>query len=109
MITNKEISRHVKKYRKAKGFTQAQLAEIVDISTIHMSHIETGTVSMSLECLLKICDALDISPNHLLLPDFAVPLDNSLLQEKIQALTNDEREFVMYMIDALDSMHLNRP
>ncbi|MDC7290343.1 helix-turn-helix transcriptional regulator [Blautia schinkii] len=108
MITNKEISRNVKKYRKMKGYTQAQLAELVDISTIHMSHIETGSVSMSLDCLLKICDALDISPNHILLPDFAVPLDNSLLQEKMQFLTNDEKKFIMQMIEALDSLCINR-
>lgn len=46
MLNLKIIGNNIKKFRKAKGFTQAQLAEMIDISTIHMSHLETGSVSM---------------------------------------------------------------
>ncbi|MGI6069264.1 MAG: helix-turn-helix domain-containing protein [Blautia sp.] len=109
MIKMQEISKNVKKYRSLRGLTQAQLAEMADISTIHMSHIETGTVSMSLECLLKICEALEISPNHLLLSDFVVDQDNSLLKEKLNGLTPGEKLLVYRMIDLLKELRINQP
>ena len=70
MLNLKEIGNRIKKYRKQKGFTQAQLAEIIDISTIHMSHLETGSVAMSLECMIKVCNALEVSPDDLLIGEF---------------------------------------
>ena len=40
MLNLKEIGNRIKKYRKQNGFTQAQLAEIIDISKIQMSRLE---------------------------------------------------------------------
>lgn len=108
MITVKEISKKVKKYRQKKNLTQAQLAELVDISTIHLSHIETGSVSMSLDCLLKICEILDITPNHLLLSDFQIEKDSSLLSEQMRELTADEKQFLIQMIALLRDSKINR-
>lgn len=108
MITGKEISKKVKHYRQLKKLTQARLAEIVDISTIHLSHIETGAVSMSLECLLKICEALEITPNHLLLPDARMEKDSSLFKEQMEELTDDEKLFIIRMMALLKELKLNR-
>ncbi|HJC46444.1 MAG TPA: helix-turn-helix domain-containing protein [Candidatus Lachnoclostridium pullistercoris] len=65
-MNNKVIGINIKKYRKAAGFTQEKLAELLDVSTVHMSHIECGHVSMSLEVLLRLCDCLSVTPNELL-------------------------------------------
>lgn len=108
MITLKEISKKVKMHRLKNGLTQAQLAELVDISTVHLSHIETGAVSMSLDCLLRICEVLDITPNHLLLPDFQIEKDHSLLREYMEDLTKDEKQFLLQMSSVLKEMKLNR-
>ena len=108
MISINKIGANVKKYRKFHRLTQAQLAELVDISTVHMSHIETGSVTMSLELLLKICEELDITPNHLLLDEKNINQDYHLLDEKISSLTPDEREFLVNMIDLLSEAKLNR-
>ena len=55
-------------YRKLKGFTQLQLAELINISRTHMSNIEAPNVptSVSLETLFYIADALDIPVHYLL-------------------------------------------
>lgn len=108
MITLKAIGKNVQKYRKMKGLTQAQLAEQINISTIHMSHIETGITSMSLQCLLKVCEVLDITPNHLLLDAVSINKDGSLVSEKLSDLSDDERCFVIHMIDLLNDSKLNR-
>lgn len=108
MVKRTEISKKVKKYRQLKNMTQARLAELADISTIHLSHIETGAVSMSLECLLKICEILEITPNHLLLADFHVEKDSYLLKEHLEALTDDEKQFLIRIMELLKELKVNR-
>lgn len=79
-MNNKIIGINIKKYRKAAGLTQEKLAELLNISTVHMSHIECGHVSMSLELLLKLCEFLQITPNQILDGTYqsSVPTDSSI-------------------------------
>ena len=46
--------------------TQEQLAEKLQLSTSFLGHIERGTRKASLETLIALCNALDVSPNYLL-------------------------------------------
>lgn len=64
----KEIGLKIAYYRKKKGYTQAQLAEIVGISSNYLSLIERGNKgqSYSMETLFKIAEALDVNVNDLL-------------------------------------------
>jgi len=54
-------------YRKLKGLTQLQLAEMIDISRTHLSYIEAPKIhtSVSIDTLFEIADALDIPVNLL--------------------------------------------
>lgn len=52
-------------YRKEKGLSQSQLAELVNISRTHMSRIETADCAVSLDVVFNICDALCITPAKL--------------------------------------------
>lgn len=52
-------------YRKARGLSQNQLAELVNISRTHMSRIETADCAVSLDVVFDICDALHVSPANL--------------------------------------------
>ena len=49
-------------YRRAKGMTQAELAQAVHISRTHMSNIEAPNshTSLSLNKLMDIAEALEI-------------------------------------------------
>ncbi len=64
----KEIGLKIAYYRKKKGYTQAQLSEIVGISSNYLSLIERGNYgnSYSMETLFKIANALDVKVNDLL-------------------------------------------
>ena len=52
-------------YRKLRGFTQMQLAELIDVDRSHMSAIELANVGVSLDVIFKICDILNISEKEL--------------------------------------------
>ena len=55
-------------YRRARGMTQAELAEAVHISRTHMSNIEApnSRTSISLNRLFDIAEALDVPVKDLL-------------------------------------------
>ena len=65
----KEIGLKIAYYRKKKGYTQAQLAEMVGISSNYLSLIERGNKgqSYSMETLFKIAEALEITVSELFL------------------------------------------
>lgn len=108
MLNLKEIGNRIKKYRKQKGFTQAQLAEIIDISTIHMSHLETGSVAMSLECMIKVCNALEVSPDDLLIGEFELNNNATIKQlaEITKNLSSDENKLLIDFALLLEKTNL---
>ena len=60
------IGRRVKELRKNLYVTQAQLAEMTDLSISYISHIETAQKKASLESLVRIADALGVTVDELL-------------------------------------------
>lgn len=60
------IGQRIRKFRKALGFSQETLAEKVNISTTHMSHIETGNTKLSLPVLVALANVLEVRTDDLL-------------------------------------------
>lgn len=60
------LGKRVRIRRKALGITQEKLAEIVDVSTSFIGHIERGTRKLSVETLCNICIVLDVSADFLM-------------------------------------------
>lgn len=49
------IGKRLQTYRKNIGFTQEQVAEKAEITTVYLSKIENGKVSPTLDTLATIC------------------------------------------------------
>ena len=62
-----EIGKRIKNLRKAKGLTQEQLAEKLNITTDYLGKIETGKRSCSLDILIEIVLYFNVSLDHLVL------------------------------------------
>ena len=60
------VGQRIRKYRRALNLSQEALAERINISTTHMSHIETGNTKMSLPVLAAIAAALNVSTDSIL-------------------------------------------
>ena len=52
--------------RKQHGYTQNQLAEMLDISREHLAKIETAKRSVSLDLLIDISEKLDTTVKELI-------------------------------------------
>ena len=59
------LGRNIAKYRKLKGLTQNDLAEILDISREHLAKIETAKRGISINLIFKLCEVLKISEKDL--------------------------------------------
>lgn len=77
----KLIGRRVRDFRRMHGMTQENLAEKASLSVPYVSHIERGARKASINTLIKIAGALDVTVDVLLLgwqPNEAVPLDSDV-------------------------------
>lgn len=61
-----KIGQQIRKIRRAHGLSQEELAEKVNISIPHMSHIETGNTKLSLPVFVDIANALEVRTDDLL-------------------------------------------
>lgn len=52
--------------RKKAGMTQSEVAEAAGLSDRTYADIERGTVNMRIETILRICKALQITPDYIL-------------------------------------------
>lgn len=55
--------------RKRSGMTQVEVAEAAGLSNRTYADIERGTVNMRIETILRICEALCITPDEILTQD----------------------------------------
>lgn len=63
-----EIGYNIQYFRKHKGLTQEQLAEMLDISRQHLGAIEAPNIvrTISLDLLFRIADVLEVDVRQLL-------------------------------------------
>lgn len=65
-IDYESIGRRIKQYRIEKKLSQENLAAIVYVNNEHISRIEGGKKNLSLELLILVANALDVSADDLL-------------------------------------------
>lgn len=61
-----QIGRQIRAARLRRKMTQAQLAEAADLSVPYISHVERGKKRVSLDALLRISQAVDVTVDQLL-------------------------------------------
>lgn len=101
-----EIGQRIRRYRKACGLSQEDLAEIADISVTHMSHIETGNTKLSLPVLVKIANALSVQTDALLYdaPRFNKQEAGERIQKVLDACTTEQ---LYILIESLESIKIS--
>lgn len=62
----RQLGKNLRHYRKARHFTQARLAELINVEPSFIAHIESGYTGMDLYHLYLAAEALDVSCSALL-------------------------------------------
>lgn len=66
-IDYKTLGERIAKRRKVLNMTQDDVAEATGLSNNYISNIENNHSIPSIDTLVKICEAIDTTPNYLLL------------------------------------------
>ncbi len=66
MLDFESIGARIRHHRKRNGLSQEKLAEQADTSRVYISNIERGECAPSLEVILNIANALNVSADDLL-------------------------------------------
>lgn len=103
MINYKSIGNRIKKARRDQGMTQEMLSELINVTPTHISRIENGSSSPSLQTLVDICNALDITIDDLM--QDSLPSVQKRLSGQLDALLLDcsaaEMNIIVRVIDVL--------
>lgn len=101
------IGDRIKHFRKIRGYTQQQLAELAQISRSYLADVEKNRYNPSLETLDKLMGALNISRNQFFNDgednnekEFLNTLneENRLLYKKIKELSKEDARKVLDII-----------
>ncbi len=100
LITNlRMIGNNLLKFRKIMGLTQSEVAEKAEISDRTYADIERGSVNLRLETLLKICSALEITPNDILVSSNESDIDESEIMENLQHVAPSNKSTALQILN----------
>jgi len=105
------IGRNIRKYRKAAGMTQQELAKHVGFSSKHLSRVECGRSLISLPLLLSTAEYLRVEPYKLLISDadrdifLKTPFGNAEENETFLYLKEQAEHFLSSLLPSLQNLH----
>ncbi len=85
--------------RKRMGLTQAEVAGKAGLADRTYADIERGTVNMRIETILRICDALHITPDEILTEnDIPVSALENELMERLNTCNPKDKETALQLL-----------
>lgn len=103
-----DFGKRVKIARKKAGYTQSQLAELVDVSVNHISAIERGIYETRVDTLKRMADALGTTTDYLVYGEENEdgPLARAFL--KANRMSEDDQAWIADYIEAILSVKQER-
>ena len=96
----RKIGNKMLELRKSVGLTQAELAERAGLSDRTFADIERGNVNMRIETLLKICDALGVTPDAVLTEEnTSLQIKQEQIAEKFVGRSEREKKTALELVD----------
>lgn len=98
---NKHIGKICQQYRLKNSLTQNQVAELTGLEPRHISQIERGMSKGSIDTLIKLCNAYQITPDIILydLLDDGIKNSVSIYDEKFKKLSKRDKDSILHFID----------
>lgn len=92
------IGNNLYNIRKSTGLTQAEVAERAELSDRTYADIERGSVTMRIDSLLKICCALNITPNDIFVSDNNTEITEQGIEDVLKDCTNKEKATALKLL-----------
>ena len=102
-VDAQKVGRRIQEVRKSRGLTQAELAQMVDLSTKYISNVECGFKTPKLNTFVAIANALQCDANQLLsdVLDVTTSQESGSISRKLQALPADEQRRLLRVLEVM--------
>ncbi|MBQ6840077.1 MAG: helix-turn-helix transcriptional regulator [Oscillospiraceae bacterium] len=98
MADLKEIGKRIQNRRKQQGYTQEQLAEMMNVSIQMISNLERGNKSIRIDNLINLCHILQVSTDYILTgKESAKNLSN--LSQRMSQLSEKDQKMITMLIE----------
>lgn len=100
----KQIGANIARRRRELHLKQVEVCEKADLNDKYLSCIETARSIPSLEVFLRICSALDTTPDKLLIGSVYEPVLTDMdkaFTEKFKRLSGDNQKLCLAFMDML--------
>lgn len=98
-----KIGRRIQDVRKARGLTQTELAQMVDLSTKYISNVECGFKTPKLNTFVSIANALQCDANLLLsdVLDVTTGQESGHISKALLSLPGEEQRRILHILEVL--------
>lgn len=100
------LSANLKRYRNYRKFSQAELAEKLDISIPFLSDLENGRKWVSSSTLVKFASVFNVEPYELFKPEGVLP---STFASALPKWSDEVIEAVTQKVNDIKKYYLNQP
>lgn len=99
------IGERISNRRKKLKIRQNVLADMIGISNNYLSSIERGNEKPSLEIMIRICNALQVTPDYLLLGNmYACNIPQNII-DGLRLCSKEDIELMSYLIQYMVDRH----
>lgn len=95
------IADNVKIYRKKQNLTQAELAELADLSLDSIKRIEGGRTTLSLENFMRIANALDVPLSFLVYEQIQMMPEVERMLCILNERSEEQKEYLLHMLQEM--------
>lgn len=98
-----KVGRRIQEVRRSRGLTQAELSQMVDLSTKYISNVECGFKMPKLNTFVSIANALQCDANLLLsdVLDVTIGQESGLISKKLLALPTEEQRRILRVLEVM--------
>jgi len=102
MVEN-EIGKRIQRFRKKKGLTQEQLAEMINMSPNHLSAIERGVYGVKLDTFVEIMNCIDCTADDLFagVMKCGYKAKASRLSDEMSELSMEEQQKIFDVVETM--------
>lgn len=102
-MDDKLIGKRIQYFRKKKGLTQEQLAEMIGKSPNHLSSIERGFNKVKLDTLIDIINCLDCTADDILADVITngYKIKSSRLSDELEQLSTEEQSRIFDVVETM--------
>lgn len=103
-IDYKLIGKRIRQRRRMLDYSQEQLASMTGLSKTHISNVENAHSTPSVDTIIAISQALEVTPNNLLLGVNRGKEQNEILRsyfDRLLLCSGRDREIVCGIIDMM--------